>query len=248
MLNKEKLAEAAATGNTALMNVLLTDNDNLRYVDEHHKNHIEHLNIFTQKTIEQLERDQQAAEGKHQFFRVDKPTVIRGFYILRHLIRRNDPSVLRQLQFLLGIFDIKQYTHQAVSEEQPNELLRLALRMGNVEAVKLLMTIPAVSQLSQNAKSCDIEEWLWVAKQPWLETEPAPQPVKTPRSWAHVLGSKTTTNLQSLPAPAASETYALEKHRQPAAYTPWATWLMQSTSKQPTVQSWAERLKNKPSI
>ncbi len=247
MLNKEKLAEAAATGNTELMNVLLTDNDNLRYVDEDHKNHTDSLNIFTQKTIKQLERDQQAAEGKNQVFRVDRSTVIRAFYILRHLIRRNDPSVVPQLQSLLSILDINQYAHQAVSEEQPNELLRLALRIGNVDAVKLLMTIPRVSQLSQNAKSCGIEEWLWVAKQPWLETEPAPQAIKTPRSWASVLGS-TTTSTQPIPTPAASESYALEKHRQLAAYTPWATWLMQATSKQPTVQSWAERLKNKPSI
>jgi hypothetical protein len=249
MLRRKELATAATTNDAAMIHALLTDNDNLCYADEHNEQYDKFLLAFINQTIETLKHEKLEAEKAQRIFRVDKQSVFRAFYIMKNLIRRNDTALLTQLRFLLSLFDVNLCAHQAMTESQPNELLRLALRSHNVEAVKLLMTLPEINRLSQSTERCDIQEWGWVSKQPWLETESAPEPVPTTRSWASMLANPSeTTSVRTAPvvAPTSdSEMPALGKA--PIAYTPWATWSMQSKSKQPSTLSWADRLKHKPS-
>ncbi len=71
------------------------------------------------------------------------------FYILRNLIRKNDPSLRDDILLLLGIPSVKTLLHRAVTPHEENELVRLALRLGNEMAAELLLKIPAVLALAQ---------------------------------------------------------------------------------------------------
>lgn len=74
------------------------------------------------------------------------------FYVIRHLIRRNDPIYRDDIHFLLTIPAVKALAHtngslgQSISE---NELVRLALQIGNRQAAELLLNIPAVRHLAE---------------------------------------------------------------------------------------------------
>jgi ankyrin repeat protein len=78
------------------------------------------------------------------------------FYMLRNLIRRregngNQEERLDDIRFLLSIPAVRSLAHECVNEGQANELVRLAIRIGNQGAAILLMQIPAVRSLaSQN--------------------------------------------------------------------------------------------------
>ncbi len=71
-----------------------------------------------------------------------------GFYILRNLIRNNDPDQLRNIHFLINIPAIRNKCHLAIENHsgdgEANELLKLALRNNNQTAAEALMAIPAV--------------------------------------------------------------------------------------------------------
>lgn len=245
MLNKKKLTEAVTTHNAVLMSELLTDNDNLCHVvTEQDKSYTTLLTLFTDQSIAALTTASETAAAKRQTLRMSPTETKRVFYLLLHLIRQNNASSSSQLEFLLSLFDVHLQASQAIIEKEPNELLRLALRIGNLNALQLLMSIPTVSTLSRDAELCNITEWNWVSKQPWIETEPVSKSVTPPRSWAAAL--KPSSESQPPKLAAASEVYPLEKSQHLLAYTPWATWLMQAKSTQPaTGMSWAARLKNK---
>ncbi|MBI5448149.1 MAG: hypothetical protein HY939_05420 [Gammaproteobacteria bacterium] len=70
------------------------------------------------------------------------------FYMLRNLIRRNDPTLLDEMHFLIEIPAVKTLLHTAVTPAEPNELLRLALAVNNRGAAEILLTIPAVRDLA----------------------------------------------------------------------------------------------------
>ena len=72
-----------------------------------------------------------------------------GFYMLRNLICRNNAELLDDMRILLSIPGIKNIVHLAISPNEENELLRLALTVGNESACGLLLTIPAVRQLAE---------------------------------------------------------------------------------------------------
>ncbi len=66
------------------------------------------------------------------------------FYVMRHLIRRNNPNRRDDLILLLEIPAVKNLVHQ-----DNNQLLRLALSLNNRMASQLLLSIPAVRQLAE---------------------------------------------------------------------------------------------------
>ncbi|WP_298626955.1 hypothetical protein [uncultured Legionella sp.] len=70
------------------------------------------------------------------------------FYMLRNLIRRNTETLGDDILFLLDIPSVKNLAHTAVSPNQPNELLRLALDVNNRDAAEVLLAIPAVHALA----------------------------------------------------------------------------------------------------
>src|SRR3990167_9257734 len=89
------------------------------------------------------------AEHPHEIFNlVDEEQVRVCFYMSRNLIRRNDLALLDDLRFLLEIPAVRLLAHTDVTPNEQNELLRLALTIGNQDAAALLLTIPAVHALA----------------------------------------------------------------------------------------------------
>ena len=70
------------------------------------------------------------------------------FYLLRNIIRRNDPALLDDIRFLTEIPSVKTLLHTAVTPNQSNELFRLALNKGNQAAAEILLTVPEVYNLA----------------------------------------------------------------------------------------------------
>lgn len=70
------------------------------------------------------------------------------FYILRNLIRQNKVEVLPDILFLLEAPALKASLQEAFTAEGPNELLRLARRVGNQGAAEILLTITDVRELA----------------------------------------------------------------------------------------------------
>lgn len=71
------------------------------------------------------------------------------FYIVRNLIRRNDRTLDDEIKFLLNLPSVKALAHTAVTPDQPNELVRLALTTGNQDAASILLNIPEVRSLTE---------------------------------------------------------------------------------------------------
>jgi len=69
--------------------------------------------------------------------------------ILRHLICRNDPLLLDDLQRLINIPSVNLLIHQAAEFQRDNELLYRALVVGNMDAARLLIAVPAVQVLAE---------------------------------------------------------------------------------------------------
>lgn len=71
------------------------------------------------------------------------------FYIARNLIRRNNAALIDDLRFLLNLPSVKSLAHMEVTANEDNELLRLALSVGNQDAASVLLHIPAVRILAE---------------------------------------------------------------------------------------------------
>ena len=71
------------------------------------------------------------------------------FYMIRNLIRRNDPALHDNLRFLIEIPSVKALLPTAVTPNEGNELLRLALAVGNGEAADILLNVSAVRELAE---------------------------------------------------------------------------------------------------
>ncbi|MFJ1269353.1 hypothetical protein ACD661_12365 [Legionella lytica] len=71
------------------------------------------------------------------------------FYLVRNLIRRNERALDDEIKFLLNLPSVKALAHMAVTPEQPNELIRLALTTGNQDAATILLNIPEVKSLTE---------------------------------------------------------------------------------------------------
>ncbi len=80
---------------------------------------------------------------------IDETQARRCFYIIRNLIRRNQPDLLDDMRFLLAIPAVQALAHAPVTDNEPNELLRLALTTGDEGAAAVLLAIPAVNALAE---------------------------------------------------------------------------------------------------
>lgn len=72
-----------------------------------------------------------------------------GYYVLRNLIRRNEVNSHDDVVFLLSIPSIKALVHTEMTPGYANELIRLALRVGNESAALALLSIPRVRELAE---------------------------------------------------------------------------------------------------
>ena len=106
---------------------------------------------FIKATLAKLHTQYNALEAANPnavFNLDDAETNALMFYIIRHLIRRNDPQYLDEIRFLLNIPSVKRLAHCAGTTGPPNELVRLALTIGNQGAADILLGIPAVRELA----------------------------------------------------------------------------------------------------
>lgn len=106
---------------------------------------------FVSQKFTALRAQQQNAEATNldAVFDVSAEEAKFLFYIARNLIRRNDRALIDDLRFLLSLPSVKVLAHTAVTANHANELLRLALSVGNQEAASVLLHIPAVRALAE---------------------------------------------------------------------------------------------------
>jgi hypothetical protein len=145
---------AAEWGHLETIKYLLLNPSCLAHAEMHPFEYGNYVNPFINNQISSLKQRSLAveADNPNAVFNLTSPDEIQScFYIMRNLIRRNDRTLDEELLFLLSIPAVKALAHTALTPNQPNELVRLALTTGNTEAADILLSIPAVRDLAQAA-------------------------------------------------------------------------------------------------
>lgn len=114
--------------------------------NRHHKYLVHFVRPFAAHRIETWRRERSNQHDDR--LDLDNNACQLGFYVARHLIRENTAAARENLRFLLSIPGIASRAHIAMTPDQPNELLRLALRLGNSGAAGQLLELPAVRELA----------------------------------------------------------------------------------------------------
>ena len=117
----------------------------LSYAEAHVEEYSAIVNPFIQETLQalHLESDAHLEANPNIVFDLSARRASHCFYMLRNLIRRNDRALDDEMRFLLNLPAVKALAHQ-----NNNELLRLALSLGNGEGAQILLAIPAVNDLA----------------------------------------------------------------------------------------------------
>ncbi|HAT6330512.1 TPA: hypothetical protein JAJ76_000826 [Legionella pneumophila] len=144
---------AVGRGHHNVINFLLDCPVMLAYAEIHEFEYGEkYVNPFIARHVNRLKEMHDAFKLSNPdgvFDLVTKSECLQGFYMLRNLIRRNDEVLLDDIRFLLSIPGIKALAPTATIPGDANELLRLALRLGNQGACALLLSIPSVLALTK---------------------------------------------------------------------------------------------------
>lgn len=121
------------------------------YAEEHFEEYQEMVNSYINQQLSFLHKEQQfwQKNNNEKFDLTEEKDITICFYILRNLIRQNDRGKDDEIRFLLGIPSVKALAHQEVTPGKPNELLRLAQKLGHHEATALLLQIPEVYALAE---------------------------------------------------------------------------------------------------
>jgi hypothetical protein len=138
-------------GHSDITNHLLSFTDVFKYAELHIEEYGPHVMAYITNQLQALriqKQTQEQAQANAVFDVTSEQQATHLFYVLRHLIRLNDPTLRDDLLFLLEIPSIKRLAHQAITSEQSNELIRLALSLDNQTAAELLLAIPAVRELA----------------------------------------------------------------------------------------------------
>jgi len=145
---------AAEYNHVHIVNRLLLFPTMLAYAEQHEREYGEkytHPFISQQLSLLRTQQHTLETEQTHAVFNLNEEQAQLCFYMLRNLIRRNNTTLQDDILFLLNIPAVKALVHTAVTPNQPNELVRLALTTGNQNAAALLLTIPEVrAQAEQN--------------------------------------------------------------------------------------------------
>lgn len=105
--------------------------------------------IKEQLSVLHEEQTNRLIEHPHEVFNLhDVERAKHCFYIVRHLIRRNERDFDDALRFLLAIPAVRNIAHQALDGGEDNQLLRLAVSIGNHVASSMLLDIEAVRTLA----------------------------------------------------------------------------------------------------
>ena len=131
---------------------LLGFTDQLNWAEMHdHEFGAYGLHFIVALKVHELRAQQHAfvAQNPNGVFTLHEDQAHYYFYILRNLIRQNRESLLDDVLLLLSIPAIHQLAALGVQpNNEPNELLRVAMDVGNVAAARMLVAIPAVRDLA----------------------------------------------------------------------------------------------------
>lgn len=154
---------AVGRGHHNVINFLLDCPTMLGYAEMHEFEYGEkYVNPFIVRHVNRLKEMHDAFKQSNPedlFDLVTKSECLQGFYMLRNLIRRNDEALLDDIRFLLSIPGIKALAPAGTIPGNENELLRLALRLGNQGACALLLSIPSVLALTKANNYYIDEAW-----------------------------------------------------------------------------------------
>ncbi|KTD57127.1 ankyrin repeat family protein [Legionella sainthelensi] len=147
---------AMNANNIEAVNYLLHYPDCLAYAELHNIEYNYWVRPFITNKLKALKAEEEAYYQKHPHgvFNLEHQDCRLGFYMLRHLIRSNDLSKLRDICFLLSIPGIKILTHQEVTKKQPNELFHLVMGKDNLLMAALLLTVPAIRAHAEQNNFC----------------------------------------------------------------------------------------------
>lgn len=109
-----------------------------------------HIQSFISKKLQFVH--ELYVKSTHNIFDISQNESKLYFYIIRHLIRQNSLTSNNEIGFLLAIPNIHLLVSNTVTENEPNELVRLAIIMKNQEATNLLMQVPSINALYEQNK------------------------------------------------------------------------------------------------
>jgi len=96
--------------------------------------------VTTKLAALRAKKEQVLQEHPQGVFNAIEPAEAKLYFkILEHLIRRNQDSSIDDIRFLLSIPAMKNLAQTGVDPKAPNELLLIALHIGNIEAFKILI-------------------------------------------------------------------------------------------------------------
>ena len=139
-------------GNLDTLRYLLSLYNVFSHIEMHEQEYSQYTHAFISEQLHVLHTQKTAAESNNSLAIFDITNISEAklcFYMLRNLIRRNDSSLLDDIRFLLNIPSVQALLHTAVTPNQPNELLRLALSMENQAAAEIFLTVPMVHALAE---------------------------------------------------------------------------------------------------
>jgi hypothetical protein len=122
------------------------------HAEQHYAEYQGRINLFVNDKLVNLHArcQQQEDLNPNAVFELTDPNEIKlCFYIIRNLIRRNDPSLEDKLHFLIQIPAVRALLHTPLTPNHPNELLRLAFNLGNDDAARILLTNSGVRELAE---------------------------------------------------------------------------------------------------
>lgn len=114
------------------------------YAEMHTNEYKTIIELFIEQQLKILHHNAIHIPPNHIFNIIEPEQTKICFYIIRNLIRHNDRTQDDEIRFLLNIPSVKALAHDEVTTGQPNELIRLALTIGNQEAATILLNIPKV--------------------------------------------------------------------------------------------------------
>jgi hypothetical protein len=160
--NYQAIREAAHHDHEATCQHFLRTNESaLAYMEQHDfEYNIDYVSPVILEKITGLKACTVAFSSSHpgEIFNIDGSEASYFFYVVRNLIRRgvarghaDAENVSEDLRFLLSIPAIAQHAALSLNGGMSNELLRLAITLGNTDARNVLLELPNVYQLAQTA-------------------------------------------------------------------------------------------------
>ncbi|MCE0723049.1 MULTISPECIES: hypothetical protein [Legionella] len=144
-----------------IINFLLSHANAFAYAEQHQIEYREYVTPFITKKLADLQALKNTIEHENAYAVFDITSSEEAkllFYVLRNLIRQNDPARRDDILLLIGIPSVKALAHTEITPNHPNELLRLALSLGNETAAELLLGIPAVRELAAQNNFYRVEQ------------------------------------------------------------------------------------------